>query len=100
MQIKIEVDLSPEELRRFLGLPDVGGLQEDVVAFLRDKVSQAGEFDPAAFLKGNLESLRRNPALQRLLEGARARAAGAANESADEPAAEPPPRRPRTRRRR
>ena len=38
MQIKIEIDLKPEELRRFLGLPDVVGLQEDVVQFFRLEV--------------------------------------------------------------
>src|SRR3546814_1089801 len=51
MQIKIEIDVRPEELRRFLGLPDVAGLQEDVVAFLRDKVGAATEFDPSQFVK-------------------------------------------------
>ncbi len=38
MQIKIEIDVKPEELRRFLGLPDVAGLQEDIIHFLRDKM--------------------------------------------------------------
>ena len=57
MQIKIEIDVKPEELRRFLGLPDVAGLQEDVINFLREKVSDANEnFDPAAFVKGNLST--------------------------------------------
>jgi hypothetical protein len=68
MQIKIEIDVKPEELRRFLGLPDVAGLQDDVVQFLRDKVGQVNEnFNPAEFVKGNLETLKQSPAFKRLL---------------------------------
>src|SRR3546814_2549401 len=65
MQIKIEIDVRPEELRRFLGLPDVAGLQEDVVAFLRDKVGAATEFDPSQFVKSNFDVLRKTPAWKR-----------------------------------
>ena len=68
MQIKIEIDVKPEELRRFLGLPDVAGLQDDVVQFLRDKVGQVNEnFNPAEFVKGNLETLKQSPAFKRLM---------------------------------
>ncbi len=67
MQIKIEIDVRPEELRRFLGLPDVSGLQDDVIAFLRDKIGAAGEFDATGFLKHNIENLRQNPAWQKLV---------------------------------
>lgn len=75
MQIKIEIDVKPEELRRFLGLPDIAGLQEDLVAFLRDKVgSAATDFDPAAFVKGNFDTLRKSQAWQRLLAAAKPRA--------------------------
>ena len=59
MQIKIEIDVKPEELRRFLGLPDVAGLQEDLINFLRDKLGSAAEtFDPSSFVKENLQSLK------------------------------------------
>ncbi len=67
MQIKIEIDVRPDELRRFLGLPDVAGLQDDVVAFLRDKIGAAGEFDAGGFVKHNVESLRSNPTWQKLV---------------------------------
>lgn len=66
MQIRIEIDVKPEELRRFLGLPDVSGLQEDIVAFLRDKVGAASDFDATSFVKQNLGSLRKNPAWRKL----------------------------------
>lgn len=59
MQIRIEIDVKPEELRRFLGLPDVAGLQEDLVSFLRDKLGSAAEtFDPSSFVKDNIQTLK------------------------------------------
>lgn len=68
LQIKIEIDVKPEELRRFLGLPDVAGLQDDVVQFLREKVGQVNEtFNPAEFVKGNLETLKQSPAFKKLM---------------------------------
>lgn len=60
MQIKIEIDVKPEELRRFLGLPDIAGLQDDIIGFLRDKMGAAGDFDPASFVKTNLDALRKS----------------------------------------
>ncbi len=67
MQIKIEIDLKPEELRRILGLPDVTGLQDDVVRFLREKVAAAGEtFDPTAVIQGSFDLIRRTPAWRKL----------------------------------
>ncbi|MDB5986641.1 MAG: hypothetical protein JWR16_1694 [Nevskia sp.] len=68
MQIRIEIDVKPEELRRFLGLPDVAGLQEDVIQFLREKVGAASEsFDPATFVKDNLQTLRHSAAWQKIV---------------------------------
>ena len=68
MQIKIEIDVKPEELRRFLGLPDVAGLQDDVVQFLREKVGQVNEtFNPSDFVKGNFESIKKTPAWKKFM---------------------------------
>ncbi|TXH06367.1 MAG: hypothetical protein E6R07_00835 [Nevskiaceae bacterium] len=58
MQIKIEIDVKPEELRRFLGLPDVSGLQDEIIAFLRDKVEAASEFDAGGFVKSNIDAIK------------------------------------------
>lgn len=72
MQIKIEIDVKPEELRRFLGLPDVAGLQEDLINFLREKLGAASEsFDPASFVKDNLDTLRKSSAWQKLVSAAK-----------------------------
>jgi hypothetical protein len=90
MQIKIEIDVKPEELRRFIGLPDVAGLQEDLIKFVRSKVGSATEnFDPASFVRSNLENLRRSRAWRRVMDGV------PADSDADETIA-----RPRRRRRR
>lgn len=39
MKMTIEVDCSPEEARRFLGLPDVTPLNDHIVKELQSKVS-------------------------------------------------------------
>lgn len=71
MQIKIEIDVKPEELRRFLGLPDVAGLQEDFINFLREKLGTAGEnFNPADFVRANLSNITRTKTWRRIMEGA------------------------------
>ena len=67
MEIKVEVHVTPEELRRFLGLPDVGGLQDDIIDFLRGKVGAASEFDASEFVKQNLETLRKSPAWKKII---------------------------------
>ena len=75
MQIKIEIDLKPEELRRFLGLPDVAGLQEDVVQFLREKIESASEsFDPTSFVKDNIQTIRNSGTWKKVVAAAKARA--------------------------
>lgn len=90
MQIKIEIDVKPDELRRFLGLPDVAGIQDEVIQFLRTKVGQANEsFNPGEFVKGNFENLRKTPAWKRFM----ARLDEAENSEDEGPA----PKRPRTR---
>jgi hypothetical protein len=58
MQIKIEIDVKPEELRRFLGLPDVGALQDDIVDFLREKAGEVADSGAGTFVKSNLDALK------------------------------------------
>jgi hypothetical protein len=95
MQIKIEIDVKPEELRRFLGLPDVAGLQEDVLHFLREKLGAASEsFDPASFVKDNLQTIRNSGTWKKFVAAAKARTPGM---TPDEPAAATAKKRTRTR---
>ena len=68
MKIKIEIDLKPEELQRFLGLPDVGAMREELLDFIKDKVAA----DPAGFLLNNLDSIRKSRTVWRILYGEQA----------------------------
>ena len=52
MKLKIEVDLTPEEARTFLGLPDVVPIQEEVLAQLQERmVSNLSQLDPQEILR-------------------------------------------------
>lgn len=68
MRIKIEIDLKPEELQRFLGLPDVGAMREELMRFVKDKIAA----DPAGFLLDNLDQVRKSRTVRRILYGAQA----------------------------
>lgn len=53
MKFTIEVDCTPEEARRFLGLPDVESLQKKVMAEVeRRTLAEMDRFSPEAMLKG------------------------------------------------
>lgn len=41
MKIHIEVDCTPEEARRFFGLPDVGPMQRELVQMLQQRLGEA-----------------------------------------------------------
>ncbi len=61
MKFNIEVDVTPEELRRFMGLPDVAPLQEELMSRLRERIeSGMTDYDPVKlmepFLTGNMKS--------------------------------------------
>ena len=91
MQIKIEIDVRPDELRRFIGLPDVAGLQDDVIQFVREKLHQAGEnFDAGAFVKSNLKLLSRSPLLGKLFTPSKGSDAARTAEASSDDGGDPP----------
>ena len=52
MKIKIEVDTTPEEMRRFLGLPAVVDIQSDLLAKVRERMQAGAEgYDPLTLLR-------------------------------------------------
>jgi len=69
MRIKMEIDMKPEELQRFLGLPDVAAMREELMQFIKERVAA----DPAGFLLDNLDKLGKSKPVRRLLYGTRAR---------------------------
>ena len=40
MKIKVEFDLTPEELRAALGLPDIAALQDEALTLLKSRMSK------------------------------------------------------------
>lgn len=67
MKVKVEIDMKPEELQRFLGMPDVGAMREEVMKFIKDRIAA----DPAGFLLDNLEQIRKSKPVRRFLYGSR-----------------------------
>ena len=52
MKINIEIDCSPAEARAFLGLPDVGSIQDAITEDLQERLQAAlKSTDPEALLK-------------------------------------------------
>lgn len=89
MQIKIEIDLKPEELQRFLGLPDVAGMREELLLFIKERIAA----DPAGFLRDNLKQLGKNAAVRRILYGSQTKSHGERRGRARSGDADTPPAR-------
>ena len=52
MKINISIDASAEEMREFLGLPNIRPLQEDMLQAIRKNMQQgAAGFDPLSLMK-------------------------------------------------
>ena len=68
MKFNIEVEMTPEELRRLAGLPDVSGLQQEMLNKISEKMAQGIEgFDAANLLKPYLpEHLQSLTAMQKV----------------------------------
>lgn len=55
MNIKIDIDLTPEEMRRLMGLPDVQEFNREVMAQMFKKMQEGAEgFDPANFFNTSI----------------------------------------------
>jgi hypothetical protein len=67
MKFTINIDMTPEELRRALGLPDVSALQDEMVNRIREQMDAGAEgYDPLTLLKpymnsglGSMETLQK-----------------------------------------
>ncbi len=52
MKIKFDIDCTPEEARAFLGLPDVGPMQETMMAKVQERLmASLSAMEPEALLK-------------------------------------------------
>lgn len=68
MNFKIDVEMTPEELRQVLGLPDVAALQQDMLDQVRQRMESGAEgYDPMTlfkpYLTGGLGSMEAFQAL-------------------------------------
>ena len=88
MKIEIELDMTPEEARRLMGLPDVSGLQAEMLEEMKRRMKAAVDAsDPEAMLKAwmpmggaGFEQFQRF-----LWDSARRATGGASKKSSDKP---------------
>ena len=57
MKITVDVDITPEELRSFLGLPNVEHLQEQMLSNAQEYLKEAGQSEYADLLTGAMQPL-------------------------------------------
>ncbi len=71
MKFKIDIDMSPEELRKVLGLPDVQKLQQEMMNRITEQMDAGAEgYDPLTLFKPYLTSgLGSMEVLQKLMLG-------------------------------
>ena len=43
MKITLDLDITPEELRRFVGLPNIEGLQEEMMKMAQQQLADSGQ---------------------------------------------------------
>lgn len=57
MNIKIDIDVSPEEMRKLMGLPDVEGFQNQLMDDIRERINQGVDgYDPLKLFQPYLNS--------------------------------------------
>ena len=57
MNIKIDIDVTPEEMRKLMGLPDVETFQNQLMEDIRERINQGVEgYDPLKLFQPYLNS--------------------------------------------
>jgi len=102
MKINIDVELTPEEARKVLGLPDLAPMQEELVAQISDQIKRNVAYvDPELLVKTALpvgvEGIDR---LQKLLWSVAKTAVGNGSGGPDPDDSPAPKKTPKTRRKR
>jgi hypothetical protein len=71
MNFKIDVDITPEEMRKLLGLPDISGLQDEMIQKIREQMEAGAEgYDPLSLMKPYMHSgLGSMEAFQKMMMG-------------------------------
>ncbi len=82
MKITVDVDITPEELRRFLGLPNVEGLQEEMLKMAQQQLTESGQKTFNELITGAVQPMMAYQQwLQRMMLG------GAGEDSPEKPKA-------------
>ncbi|MBY4678701.1 DUF6489 family protein [Marinobacterium arenosum] len=83
MKFKIDVEMTPEELRKAMGLPDVTGLQEEMMDKIREQMEAGVEgYDALTLFKPYLTSgLGSMEVMQKLMMGMMGQYAGSKKSS-------------------
>ena len=50
MKVQLEIDATPEEWRKFFGMPDVSELHEEIIKQAKDKIN-SGQYDPITLMQ-------------------------------------------------
>jgi hypothetical protein len=97
VKIRIDIKVKPEEVRTLIGLPDIAGLQDDMIQYIREKMAAGVEgFEPLTLMKQMVPvSIQTAEGLQKAFMKGFKRFAG---DEADDQEAEAEPKK-RTRRR-
>lgn len=71
MKINITVDMTPEELRRLMGWPDVQGIHEELLAKMREQIAAGDEgYDPMTVMQPYIKQSADSMAgLQKMMAG-------------------------------
>ena len=87
MKVNIEVDMTPDEARRMMGLPDVSGLQERMMGEMESRMKAALDTsDPEAMAKAWMGGFQGFEQFQRILwDSAMKVAAGDSKKPAPKP---------------
>ncbi|MEY6432812.1 DUF6489 family protein [Thioalkalicoccus limnaeus] len=57
MKVTVDVDITPEEVRKLFGLPDVEGFQRQLLEDMRERIASGAEgYDPAKLLQPYINS--------------------------------------------
>lgn len=57
MKVTVDLDITPEELRKLFGLPDVEGFQRQLLEDMRERIASGTEgYDPAKLLQPYINS--------------------------------------------
>jgi hypothetical protein len=83
MKVNVEVEMTPEEARRMMGLPDVSGLQQRMLEEMEARIRAGFESaDPEAMMKAWTPGLQGFEQFQRFLWDSARKAASGGSEDA------------------